>query len=204
MASTPACLACRARPIVSCVCFSHACGCIVSDKLWSFKPCNFSEGQTITGGSIFGTVFENELMPCHSIMLPPDLYGTVVRTYGDGTDGKESFTLNDTVSLSRCPRLCPVLYVGGPRHTQSVYVSLPPFARPAQVLEIEHGDSGEIIPVRMSHFWPVRKPRPVAEKLPGKTALITGQRVLDVLFPYVFSLAVWCVVCVCVCVCVCV
>ena len=30
---------------------------------------------------------------------------------------------------------------------------------------------------------PVRKPRPVAEKLPGKTALITGQRVLDVLFP---------------------
>ena len=54
-----------------------------------------------------------------------------------------------------------------------------------QVLEIEHGDSGEIIPIRMSHFWPVRKPRPVAEKLPGKTALITGQRVLDVLFPYV-------------------
>ena len=71
--------------------------CVNSDKPWQFKPCNFSEGQTITGGSIFGTVFENELMPVHSIMLPPDLYGTVVRTYGDGTDGKESFTLNDTV-----------------------------------------------------------------------------------------------------------
>ena len=34
---------------------------------------------------------------------------------------------------------------------------------------------------------PVRKPRPVAEKLPGKTALITGQRVIDVLFPSVLG-----------------
>lgn len=39
----------------------------------------------------------------------------------------------------------------------------------------------------MSHMWPVRKPRPVAEKLPGAKALITGQRVLDVLFPSVLG-----------------
>lgn len=32
---------------------------------------------------------------------------------------------------------------------------------------------------------PVRKKRPVAEKLPGNAALITGQRVIDVMFPYV-------------------
>lgn len=37
----------------------------------------------------------------------------------------------------------------------------------------------------MSHFWPVRNPRPVAEKLAGKTPLLTGQRVLDALFPTV-------------------
>jgi len=37
----------------------------------------------------------------------------------------------------------------------------------------------------MSHMWPVRNPRPVAEKLAGKTPLLTGQRVLDSLFPTV-------------------
>ena len=37
----------------------------------------------------------------------------------------------------------------------------------------------------MSHFWPVRQARPVAEKLAGKIPLLTGQRVLDALFPSV-------------------
>jgi V-type H+-transporting ATPase subunit A len=50
------------------------------------------------------------------------------------------------------------------------------------VVEDNHGKQKEI---RMSHFWPVRNPRPVAEKLPGKTPLLTGQRVLDALFPTV-------------------
>ena len=35
----------------------------------------------------------------------------------------------------------------------------------------------------MSHFWPVRKPRPVLEKLQGSEPLLTGQRVLDALYP---------------------
>lgn len=45
----------------------------------------------------------------------------------------------------------------------------------------------------MSHNWPVRAPRPVAEKLLANSPLLTGQRVLDALFPsvrggsYVFS-----------------
>jgi vacuolar-type H+-ATPase catalytic subunit A/Vma1 len=37
----------------------------------------------------------------------------------------------------------------------------------------------------MSHMWPVRQARPVAEKLAGKIPLLTGQRVLDALFPSV-------------------
>ena len=37
----------------------------------------------------------------------------------------------------------------------------------------------------MSHYWPVRQPRPVAEKFPGTNPLLTGQRVLDCLFPTV-------------------
>lgn len=38
-------------------------------------------------------------------------------------------------------------------------------------------------PVAMSHTWPAREPRPIAARLPLDRPLITGQRVLDVLFP---------------------
>eukprot|EP01012_Entosiphon_sulcatum_P037366 TRINITY_DN478_c0_g1_i1.p1 TRINITY_DN478_c0_g1~~TRINITY_DN478_c0_g1_i1.p1 ORF type:complete len:611 (-),score=127.94 TRINITY_DN478_c0_g1_i1:17-1681(-) len=37
----------------------------------------------------------------------------------------------------------------------------------------------------MMQRWPVRQPRPVKQKLPGNTPLLTGQRVLDSLFPTV-------------------
>ena len=37
--------------------------------------------------------------------------------------------------------------------------------------------------IAMSHFWPVREPRPIAKWLPCDEPLITGQRVLDSLFP---------------------
>lgn len=39
----------------------------------------------------------------------------------------------------------------------------------------------------LAHFWPVREPRPVFEKLSGVTPLLTGQRVLDCLFPSVLG-----------------
>jgi V-type H+-transporting ATPase subunit A len=41
--------------------------------------------------------------------------------------------------------------------------------------------------VSLMHEWPVRKPRPTIEKLAGREALITGQRVIDSLFPSVLG-----------------
>eukprot|EP00002_Diphylleia_rotans_P008339 TRINITY_DN1812_c0_g1_i1.p1 TRINITY_DN1812_c0_g1~~TRINITY_DN1812_c0_g1_i1.p1 ORF type:complete len:596 (-),score=120.18 TRINITY_DN1812_c0_g1_i1:58-1845(-) len=52
-----------------------------------------------------------------------------------------------------------------------------------KVLEIEF--NGQKKSFTMAHYWPVRTPRPVAEKLPGDYPLLTGQRVLDGLFPCV-------------------
>ena len=43
--------------------------------------------------------------------------------------------------------------------------------------------SGREVKVAMSHAWPVRVPRPVARRLPTREPLVTGQRVLDALFP---------------------
>merc|ERR1719201_2186604 len=39
----------------------------------------------------------------------------------------------------------------------------------------------------MKQDWPVREPRPYVEKLPASEPLVTGQRVLDVLFPCVLG-----------------
>jgi len=37
--------------------------------------------------------------------------------------------------------------------------------------------------LKMFHLWPVRRPRPIQEKLDPKEPFLTGMRVLDVLFP---------------------
>ncbi len=43
----------------------------------------------------------------------------------------------------------------------------------------------------MKQLWPVRLPRPVAQKLLADTPLLTGQRVLDALFPAVLGGGGW-------------
>uniref|UniRef100_A0A8D9EGZ3 H(+)-transporting two-sector ATPase n=1 Tax=Cacopsylla melanoneura TaxID=428564 RepID=A0A8D9EGZ3_9HEMI len=53
------------------------------------------------------------------------------------------------------------------------------------VLETEF--DGEKSKYTMVQVWPVRQPRPVTEKLPSNYPLLTGQRVLDSLFPCVLG-----------------
>jgi V/A-type H+-transporting ATPase subunit A len=47
-------------------------------------------------------------------------------------------------------------------------------------IALPDGDTREIA---LSHFWPVRTPRPVQARLPSSEPLVTGQRILDSLFP---------------------
>ena len=49
------------------------------------------------------------------------------------------------------------------------------------VLELDFEGSTEKL--TMMQVWPVRQTRPVAEKLTANHPLLTGQRVLDALFP---------------------
>ncbi|NLD46247.1 MAG: V-type ATP synthase subunit A [Clostridiaceae bacterium] len=44
-------------------------------------------------------------------------------------------------------------------------------------------NSGEIVDIQMMQKWPVRVGRPYKEKLPPDAPLVTGQRVIDTLFP---------------------
>ncbi|KAI8855190.1 ATP synthase alpha/beta family, nucleotide-binding domain-containing protein [Chytridium lagenaria] len=102
---------------------------------------NQSNGNHVTGGDIYGKVFENTLIT-HMIMLPPKAKGTV--TY---IAPKGSYNITE------------------------------------KMIEVEF--EGERTEYTMLQLWPVRTPRPVTEKLPGDFPLLTGQRVLDALFPCV-------------------
>ncbi len=50
------------------------------------------------------------------------------------------------------------------------------------VCTVRTADGGES-EVAMRHEWPVRVPRPVVRRLPATVPLVTGQRVIDCLFP---------------------
>lgn len=55
------------------------------------------------------------------------------------------------------------------------------------ILEVYNESQDKTHYLTLSHFWPVRRPRPVIEKLPGNVPLITGLRVIDGLFPSVLG-----------------
>ncbi|EEA06156.1 vacuolar ATP synthase catalytic subunit A, putative [Cryptosporidium muris RN66] len=113
------------------------------DKVWEFIPNpNLRVGDIITGGDVFGTVFENSLFKSHKIMLPPNSQGRVISLPSSG-----NYTIDE------------------------------------ELIEVEY--DGVIKKYPMYHTWPVRVPRPCLEKLQGCTPLLTGQRVLDSLFPSV-------------------
>jgi len=113
-------------------------------KAWEFVPTpGVKVGSHITGGDMFGSVYENSLVS-HKILLPPKARGTVTFLASPG-----NYTVDETV------------------------------------LEVEF--DGEKHKYTMMQVWPVRQFRPVSEKLHANHPLLTGQRVLDALFPCVLG-----------------
>lgn len=109
---------------------------------WNFTPGKYTVGDHISGGDIFGSIFENSLLSDHKILLPPRARGTITWIAPAG-----EYTVDE------------------------------------KILEVEF--DGVKSDYSMYHTWPVRVPRPVAEKLSADYPLLTGQRVLDALFPCV-------------------
>lgn len=116
--------------------------CLNREAKYDFTPASLKVGDHITGGDIFGSIFENSLLDDHKILLPPRARGTITSIAESG-----SYSVSDTV------------------------------------LEVEF--DGKKHAYSMMHTWPVRVPRPVAERLTADYPLLTGQRVLDSLFPCV-------------------
>jgi len=61
-------------------------------KKWEFTPGNYKVGDHITGGDVFGTVFENSLFNEHKILLPPRARGTITRLADKG-----SYTVDEKI-----------------------------------------------------------------------------------------------------------
>lgn len=59
---------------------------------WDFKPGNLKVGDHITGGDVFGSVFENSLLSDHKILLPPRARGTITRIAEAG-----SYTVDEKI-----------------------------------------------------------------------------------------------------------
>ena len=51
------------------------------------------------------------------------------------------------------------------------------------LLKVKNEETGEEIPVTLAQKWPARVPRPIKAREPLTIPLITGQRVLDTMFP---------------------
>lgn len=50
-------------------------------------------------------------------------------------------------------------------------------------LAVLRQEDGEELPLAMAQQWPIRTPRPVERRFPADRPLVTGQRILDTLFP---------------------
>jgi vacuolar-type H+-ATPase catalytic subunit A/Vma1 len=54
-------------------------------KKWDFTPGKYKVGDQITGGDVFGSVFENSLLSDHKILLPPRAKGTITKIAEKGS-----------------------------------------------------------------------------------------------------------------------
>jgi V/A-type H+-transporting ATPase subunit A len=74
-------------------------------------------------------------------------------------------------------------------------ILVPADARPGRLVEVISGEASvddvvarlerkdDIVPLRLAASWPVRIARPVRRRLPVERPFLTGQRVIDMLFP---------------------
>jgi V/A-type H+-transporting ATPase subunit A len=106
------------------------------DRRWPFEP-SLVPGDQVAGGDVLGTVEEKPGI-LHSILVPPDVMGTLARLQTG------AFTIEESV-----------------------------------------GELTDGTVLRLAQRWPVRRPRPAAERLPAEEPLVTGQRIFDLLFPIV-------------------
>lgn len=139
------------------------------------------------GPGLLGHIFDGLLRPLEGSAGPfikPGTRGTSGARFpfapsvriGDRVRGGQSI---GTVATPR-PQQCLV----PPRSGGSVAAIVPPgeYTDREPVCKLRAAD-GSLQEIALAHAWPVREPRPDERRLPLVVPMITGQRILDTLFP---------------------
>ena len=153
------------------------------------------DGQPLAirlGPGLLGHIFDGLLRPLSgtgSAFVQPGMRtaGTLRRHFEPGVRAGERLAPGTVIGMAadvagaagRAQRCLAPPDVGGIVET---VVARGEYADDATLCSVRAGD-GRLHAIAMSHVWPVRTPRPVRRRVPTLVPLVTGQRILDCLFP---------------------
>ena len=141
------------------------------------------------GPGLLGRIFDGLQRPLDELARSGDFVGRGVRAVA--LDRAARWEFAPSVAAGQVVRPGALLGVARAGDGQPSPVLAPPDAE-GTVEEVRAGRVGVEDPVvilrggrilRLMHRWPVRRPRPVRRRLAPEVPFLTGQRVLDVLFP---------------------
>jgi V/A-type H+-transporting ATPase subunit A len=129
------------------------------------------------GPGLLGRIFDGLLRPLDRSLTDGAIRFRPTAKVGDNlAPGAVFGTLPDGGVAPRC--LLPPDVGGAVQHIAGEG-NYPPDAMPVTLRTL----SGAAREIGFFHRWPVRRPRPARERLAGSEPMITGQRILDTLFP---------------------
>ena len=140
------------------------------------------------GPGLLGGIFDGLLRPLggDATFVQPGMRRALPRTFrfepriarGERVDG--GAVIGEAIARDRQPQRC--LAPPDASGEAIAIAAAGDYADDATVCTIAQAD-GTRRDIAMAHDWPVRVSRPVRRRLPALTPLVTGQRILDSLFP---------------------
>lgn len=137
--------------------------------------------SVVLGPLLLGRIFDGLLRPLdgHVRSTEQEAFGfKPVLSVGARVKGGD--ILGDIEGVGSVSQVCLV-----PPDVDGTVASVAPAGRysEADVLAEVKTAAGPTIELRAAQAWPVREPRPVAERLSAEGPMVTGQRILDTVFP---------------------
>lgn len=156
--------------------------------------------SVLLGPGLIGTIYDGIQRPLSSLYQQDGPF-LLPGSRGEGLDTKKKWEfvpdpeLIERLKQNKEVPATPGLVLGSIKESESITckIMIPPDTDGSSLVELaKQGEytclqgiaktsSGKEIPI--AQWWPVRFPRPVVKKLAPDTPLITGLRVIDVLFP---------------------
>ncbi|GHV88526.1 V-type ATP synthase alpha chain [Spirochaetia bacterium] len=156
--------------------------------------------SVMLGPGLIGTIYDGIQRPLEALFKQSGAF-MASGAREDPLDGKKKWPfvpnpeLAEKLAHGETVKAAPGLVLGTVKETESIIckIMVPPGIQRGNLSElipagdvlrddiVARTDLGETIP--LSQWWPVRIPRPSAERLSPDQPLVTGQRVIDVFFP---------------------